>query len=235
MRAPACVSDKTGLFQFPQFLPSASACFSSRIFDAEIEKDRNHLLSSAGISSDRHVSVKQVHGNRVFAVSSAERGSFQEADGLVTGERNLALLIRTADCAPVFLYDPEKPAIGLVHAGWRGVRRGIVGEAVRLLKEKLGSNPARILAGIGPSICAQCYEVGDEFREKFPEKFLTVQQGRLHLDLSGLIRSQLKEEGFREESVFDSSLCTACDTDRFFSARKEGIGTGRLISAIFLK
>lgn len=157
-----------------------------------------------------------------------------EADGLVTRERNLALVIRTADCAPVFFFDSKLPAVGICHAGWRGAKKGIVRRMIERFQKEFGSPSASLWVALGPTICSACYEVGKEFEEHFPGE-IERRQGKYFFDLRGTVRKQLAEAGIREDSISSSHFCTACSVDRFFSARREGNETGRLLSAIVLK
>ena len=157
-----------------------------------------------------------------------------EADGIVTDEKNLALVLRTADCVPVFLFDPDRPAAGLAHAGWRGAHKGIIQKTVQALKDHFGSRPSRFQAALGPAICESCYEVGEEFQNYFPG-FVRRVSGKIFFDLVHFVKHQLVDEGIPESNVTVSGFCTSCSVDRFFSARREGQETGRFLSAVVIK
>lgn len=221
-----------GIYIFPEFSPGALFCFSTRDFEAS--KDLPFFLDAIGIPRNRFCTLEQVHGDRIIHVSSSRASSVPEADGMVTKERGLALVIRTADCLPVFFLDPDTPAVGICHAGWRGAKQGIALRTLETFQRSFQSNPGRLRVALGPSICPACYEVGGEFQEYFPG--FVHRKGTSHfLDLKGAVRQQLTRGGVRPESIQDSSLCTACSSDRFFSARKEGIQTGRFLSSVVLK
>jgi len=230
----ALTSPKTGIHLFPSFLPQALAAFSGREFDAS--KNLGGFLTALGLSSpERFFTVNQVHGDRVVLASSRSAQEIVDGDAVVTGERNLALVIRTADCLPVFLLDPQRRAAGLVHVGWRGAHKGILRRAVNLLAERFGSQPSSLCAGLGPAICKACYEVGREFHNYFPGWVRSEGEDRFFFDLPGCVKGELAKLRVPEDSVVDSGICTACSVDRFFSARREGSRTGRFISVVMLK
>jgi hypothetical protein len=162
---------------------------------------------------------------------------------MVTNVRNVALTVLVADCAVIGLYDPTLRAIGIAHAGWRGTLRGVAGKAVRKMKEAFGSDPADILAAVGPSIGPCCYEVGrdviDGFHEVYPEMeprfFANCKKDRAHLNLWEANRWQLIKAGVREENIELAEMCTSCRTDMFYSHRRERGGTGRFGGLIMLR
>lgn len=193
------------------------------------------FLAVLGHSPVRYSALKQVHGERVLeARPASDPWGEGEGDGLVTDEKNLALTIRTADCAPIFFSDPASGAVGICHAGWRGARCGIVFKLVEKMRRQFKSQPENLTAALGPVICRSCYEVGEEFEGYFPREVLRF-HGKPHLDLKAVLLRQLDEAGLTSDRIFDSNFCTACSTDQFFSARREGKETGRIISAIMVK
>jgi YfiH family protein len=135
--------------------------------DVEENVRRNYAIlgDALGFNPNALVFSRQVHQNGVRVAAGADRrGPFDaipyEADGLVTAEEELPLIIFTADCAPILLHDPVRGAIGAVHAGWRGTVLNIAGDAVRTMRSALGCRPADIRAAIGPCISACCFETG---------------------------------------------------------------------------
>jgi YfiH family protein len=144
-----------------------------------------------------------------------------------------------ADCTPIFLFDPLNHAIGLGHAGWQGTVRDLPGALVQAMKEAFGSDPARLVAGIGPAIGPCCYEVGEpvisQVRAAFDEVdsllldgqngAAKAQGGHRYFDLPEANRRNLARAGVRQIEM--SGLCTACRTDLFFSHRAEKGRTGR--------
>ncbi|MGZ6697705.1 MAG: polyphenol oxidase family protein, partial [Solirubrobacteraceae bacterium] len=158
--------------------------------------------------------VNQVHGTGVV---TADPHAAPDADGLVTAAAHLAPLVLVADCLPVALISPE--AVGVLHAGWRGLHGGILAAGVRALRE-LGAT--RVAAAVGPGIGPCCYEVGDEVRAAFGTSQRT-------LDLPAIAAGQLAAAGVEE--VHDAGLCTHCarrdGEPLFFSHRRDRGVTGR--------
>jgi YfiH family protein len=166
--------------------------------------------------------------------AQAPRGqqALQQADAMITANPQVTLLMRFADCVPVFLYDPGRQAIGLVHAGWLGTARRTVVQAVRAMRDAFGTKPAELLAGLGPSIGPDHYIVGDEVVQAIrqslgplADELLTICQGQVLLDLWLANRRLLEGEGV--DSVEVSGLCTACHLEDWYSHRAEGGKTGR--------
>ena len=221
-----------GIFVFPEFLPHAVASFSSRDFDAS--KDIPSFLQAIGIRPDRFSTLQQIHGDEVHHASLKNNVPIHKADGLMTGDLDLALVIHTADCLPVFFFDPLAPAVGICHAGWKGTQKGIIFRMIECFKRLFDSKPGSMPIALGPCICKNCYEVGPEFKDYFPN-FVHAKDKKYFFDLSGIVKKQLTDNGVRPDLIFDSALCTACSLDQFFSVRKEGVHTGRLISTVVLK
>ena len=113
---------------------------------------------------------------------------------------------RTADCVPVFIYDPVKHVIALAHAGWKGTEQRIAFKTVKDMQKKFGCQPQDLKAVLGPSMCPCCYEVGPEFQEYFP-KDITRRNGKLYVDVSAANRRQLTEAGIPDANIFDCGIC----------------------------
>jgi len=199
--------------------------------DPELVKmNRQRLCESVGV--EEFACGKQVHGTRIERIDRGRSGSgyldpaeaLTATDGLITDHPGVALTVLTADCVPVALADPSEGRLAVVHAGWRGIAGGIVGEALAAF-----DRPSEIIAAIGPAIGPDHYEVGDDVARAVgtacPTGAVTRRVGtRLFLDLSASIAAILEEAGV--ESIARTQLCTACETDRFYSYRRDGI-TGR--------
>ena len=191
------------------------------------------LLDAVRISEA--VSAEQVHGGSVALVGSRRlQGPVAGADALLTDLPGMALLIRTADCLPVFFADPARRAVGLAHAGWRGLAAGLLSRVVAGLRRGCGVRPGALTAALGPGIRACCYEVGQEFEARFGP-YVQAEGGRRTCDLAGAAREQLMRCGVPPDRIIDSGVCTACDTRRWFSLRREGPETGRLVSMIAIR
>src|SRR5690606_30830206 len=139
---------------------------------------------------------------------------------------------------PVLVVDPETPAVGLVHAGWRGTCQGIAARAVEAMAHAFGTRPQSCEAVLGPSIGPCCYEVGPEVAERFAgwaESPVRVRDGRLHLDLWAANRHLLEAAGVPAANSHTAAMCTRCRSDRFVSYRAAGGQTGRMAAVIGLK
>jgi len=181
------------------------------------------------------VAVRQVHGADIWVVDNTDDKSedWPEADGMLTNLPRIALSIRTADCLPIFVYDPHQRCIGLIHAGWKGSRQKIAQQAIRLMQDRYRSRASDIRAYLGPGIRACCYRVGQEFRNCFPDE-IQEREGVNYLDLALVNKHQLAQAGLREQNIGISQVCTCCCKD-FFSFRGEGESTGRHLSLIMLQ
>jgi YfiH family protein len=149
------------------------------------------------------------------------------------------LLLRFADCQPILLYDPEIHALGLIHAGWRGVAQGIARRAVEAMQAAFGSQPEALLAGLGPAIGPCCYTVGQNVASAMGyalpnwDQAMSQQEDGWHLDLSAANAQQLTAAGVGQ--IEQADLCTACHSDLFFSHRAGNGRTGRFAAVAFLK
>ena len=155
------------------------------------------------------VAAEQIHGAGVVKVGQTDAGKvIPQADALITGEADLSLVVRVADCGPVWLHCAKTGVIGLVHSGRKGTELGIVPATVQAMRKEFGAEPAGMLAVLGPCIRPPHYDV----------------------DFVSEILRQLRQVGVGE--IVDSGLCTACDSARFYSYRKEQGKTGRHFAAV---
>jgi YfiH family protein len=177
-----------------------------------VERNRGLLADAAGIDIAAIAMGWQVHGTEVKEWDARPDGQLDKVDGHVTARDDLALLVLVADCLPVALAGGEQ--IAMVHCGWRGLAGGILANAVARFDEA----PA---AAVGPGIGACCYEVGDEVRDHFDERFA---DGRM-LDLRAVADELLRSA--RVDRVEHVDLCTSCREDLFFSHRRDAGVTGR--------
>jgi YfiH family protein len=182
------------------------------------------------------INIVQVHGDKIVVANEDYvngEHAIQEADAIITDQKNVAIAVRTADCIPLFLYDPQNEVIGIVHAGWKGTNRNISGKTVALIKKIWDSDPSKILAAIGPSIRQCCYEVGPEFKTTFPHD-IKERNHKLFLDLVGVNKRQLFQEGFELNNIIEEGGCTCCQA-QWHSFRRDKEKSGRMISLMMLK
>lgn len=178
--------------------------------------------------------MQQEHGEEIHTIENDRRPA--AGDGLLLTEKGAIGVIKTADCLPVILLDPEQPMAAIVHAGWRGTVRRITEKALQRMVA-LGAKRDRIGAIIGPGIGPCCYEVGAEVvaefrRVGFTEDVFAKRGDSTHLDLKKANRQLIEGEGIRE--IHDVELCTACRQDLFFSARRDG-HAGRQVNFVQIK
>lgn len=163
-------------------------------------------------------------------------------DALITSEPGYCLCISTADCVPVLLYDQRNRVVAAVHAGWRGTVNYIVRETLSGMKHLFGTEGEDVLACIGPSISCDSFEIGEEVYEAFQNKGFDMPRISMwnkatrkhHIDLWEANRLQLLACGVSEEQIELSGICTYICHDQFFSARRLGINSGRILSGIML-
>jgi polyphenol oxidase len=203
--------------------------------------------------------LKQIHSDVTCHFGAAPTEPVP-ADASITNHAGLLLGVQTADCVPILLADPKNRAVAAVHAGWRGTLARIAAKTIGQMQMHFGTAPSDLLAAIGPSIGGCCYEVGTEVATQFTSQFADAADWfdelrtgdepnplqwmnmmppghqpppkNVLLDLRKANRAQLLAAGLRDANIFVSELCTACRRDLLFSYRKEGAGTGRMLSAI---
>jgi YfiH family protein len=188
--------------------------------------------------------INQTHSDAVF-VHTAERRASEADEGFdahITDKHSVALGVVTADCVPVLLIDRKKRIVAAVHAGWRGTAQRIVQKTVEKMSDDFGSKPEDMTAGIGPSIGQCCYEVDEKVIEPMEKEFgylnrFSVQkkENKWHLDLQMMNKEQLIETGLMPYNINIVNLCTSCHSDLFYSYRRDGAGTGRMMAVVMIK
>lgn len=181
--------------------------------------------------------VKQVHSAQITTAVDAQLDEWhhsptKEADGIIA-ETNAVIAVQTADCAPVLIACPKTRIVAAIHAGWRGTAKGILRKAVRGMVER-GCSASDMIVAIGPCIQYSCYEVGEEVAKALPESADPVPKrpGKYLLDLANAVEVSLIVEGVPSSRIERIGACTHCATDAFFSYRKEGPDTGRMLAFI---
>jgi purine-nucleoside/S-methyl-5'-thioadenosine phosphorylase / adenosine deaminase len=169
-------------------------------------------------------SLTQIHSARVLRVDGI--GLAGEADALITNATGVPLSIRTADCFPILLADPEPRAVAAVHAGWRGTADEIISRALDMMRSEFGTSPQQIIAAIGPGIGPCCYQIGEEVARRFG---LTAAG---YVDLAAINREQLIRAGVPASQIDTLRHCTRCESELFHSYRRDGDRAGRMISYV---
>ncbi|MGH7567755.1 MAG: polyphenol oxidase family protein [Gemmatimonadales bacterium] len=175
----------------------------------------------------------QIHGTSVTWHPRGCEGwlILDGVDGHATAEQGLLLTVTVADCIPVYLAVPQKRAVALLHAGWRGIAGGVLERGVVLLKQRAFSKASEIVMHCGVGICGSCYEVGSEVAEALTGH-PTAAGGSAWLDLRELLSRQAADLGVTE--ISRSPWCTAHDRERFFSHRASGGRDGRMVAYLGL-
>ena len=192
------------------------------------EISAGELAKALGVTALRE--AKQVHGARVLTVTqdrAAPGEGDEEADALVTHSLGVAIAIKVADCVPIVVASPE--AVGAIHAGWRGLVKGVIGNGVDALNAQMAKS---VRAVIGPCIGVCCFEVGEEVADEIlrvsDSSVVDRSRGvRPHVDLRRAARLRLIESGLADEAIEDIAGCTRCDGARFHSYRRDGANAGR--------
>jgi len=212
-----------------------------RAANESVTENRTRFLATNDMSLDEVVAGELVHGPEVAIVNVGQAGRgalgpdwLPGVDGLVTADRGILLLTTHADCAPIVIYDPVHNVIGQAHAGWRGLRSGIVEQLVLRIRSFNGTGPNQLKAWIGPMVRACCYPVGPEVVTQFPPECHMLVWGKQMLDLTRFIRLELARLGFEPEAVTDSQICTSCSQE-FSSFRREGSDTKAMALVTGLK
>ena len=195
------------------------------------EESRDRVRAALRHDGQLHL-LKQVHG---ATVRRAPWVGTPEGDAALAAEAGLLLGIETADCLPVLIVDPQRKAVAAAHAGWRGTAAAVVPGTIAALTAA-SSRLADLLAILGPCIGPCCYEVGDELRHAFGPAaepfFRPGTRGRPHLDVRAMNAQQLQDAGVSAKRIHSVDHCTACRPDLYFSYRRDGPGTGRMINFV---
>lgn len=211
---------------------------------------RNYELlgNAAGFDALRTVAFSQIHRNGVCVASDRDAGEAfscckREFDAVVSNTPNLPVATYHADCVPIFLLDPKSHAVGVAHAGWRGTAMKTPAAAIREMKKNFGSRPCDILAAIGPSIGACCFEtdrdVPDAMLAAFGEEAIrhisSHGNGKYHVSLPSLNVLTLISSGILEDNITVSDECTCCKNHLYWSHRATGGLRGAMAAVIMLK
>jgi len=174
----------------------------------------------------------QVHSAAIRIVDRG--GLYNETDGILTATPGVLLGVRTADCVPLILHDPVRNVIGAVHCGWRPIVSEIVERSTELMRSGWGTDPADIKAVLGPSIGPCCYAVGMEVAERFHVSAIREWKGAIRADLRQEILERLVACGLKKSRIELFPDCTACNPVLYFSYRRDGVKSGRMMGYIML-
>ena len=206
------------------------AVFSHSSFCANSGQDRQHFARITGLDPSKLIIPQQTHSANVSVIGKA--GGVKNSDGVFSTNTNLVCSIQVADCLPLFFVHGFKPVVGLVHAGWRGLARGIICN----IKNELDQIPCNIFDFnilIGPSIHSCCFEVRDDVIGQIDSKFYRQKDyGSYEVDLQNWAVKQLLEIGGQKEKITIIKECTYCQDGKYHSYRRNGKKAGRMIALI---
>lgn len=213
--------------------------------------NQEQLCKLVGITTEQLIVPYQTHSCNVLIIdkafmqlsSDARHAMLQEKDAVITDVPNLCLCVSTADCVPVLLYDAAHEVVAAVHAGWRGTVGRIVAHTLQVMREQYGTQAADVHAIIGPCISLKAFEVGIEVYDAFEQAGFDMSQiahwhpekEKYHIDLPTANRLQLLADGVPLAQIHDSAICTYTQHEDFFSARRLGIRSGRILNGIVIR
>lgn len=214
-------------------------------------QNRIALADAVGINAKNFVIPSQCHSSNILIATQQHKGrgfyekddAIIDTDAIVTAEKELCLLVFSADCVPILLFDPVNAIIAAAHAGWKGTVNQIVSKVIETMTTNFKTNPADVVAGVGPSIGPCCYNIGEEVitivKEKYGANTTLLQRNtknnKLYFNLWEANVTNLIQSGVQEKNIEVSALCTSCRSDLFFSHRNSGGLTGRFGAGIMLK
>ena len=226
--------------------------YSRKDDPADVLENFTRMADTLGVERDRMVVSYQTHTTNVRRVTREDEGKgvirerdYRNVDGLITDVPGITLVTFYADCVPLYLVDPVHHAIGLSHSGWRGTVRRMGQVTMDAMKEAFGTRPEDVTACIGPSICRDCFEVGEEVAEAFADAFdpkyrdalyrANAKPGKYQLDLWKANEIIFQEAGVPKEQIHTTNICTMCNSDYLFSHRRVGEERGNLAAILSIR
>ncbi len=210
-----------------------------------VEENKRRIALAIGVDEGKMAFSSQTHTTNVAVVAEENLGeSFPETDGMITNVPGICLVTFYADCVPLYFVDTVRKAIGLSHSGWRGTVHKMANVTVRKMQEVFGSNPADLIAAVGPSICQDCYEVDIDVIRQFQENYIRKdweslyyrkENGKFQLNLWRANELNLLESGIKKENMAVTNVCTCCNPEVMFSHRVMGTDRGNLSAFLALK
>ena len=200
-----------------------------------IKRNRESFFRYLLIEENQLACGQQLHTANVRLVCGP--GYFKETDALVTQQKNVFLTVLTADCFPVFLFDPLSFTVSIVHAGWKGTQAGIIENVFYTLKNELKIRVKHLLAAIGPGLQSECFEVREDVSGQFEDRYLSSPAGsrKTYLNLLQVILDKLLAQGVPREQIEYSRECTRCCAEKFYSYRRQGKDSGRMMGVIGIR
>ncbi|MCX6075051.1 MAG: peptidoglycan editing factor PgeF [Campylobacterales bacterium] len=223
-------------------IPYSNANLAFHVGDNAADVKHNHLLLSKKLGYDVEtlVFMSQIHSDRIVVVDETMNFTTPpQCDALITNRPNTPLMVMSADCTPILLYDPRHNAIGAVHAGRAGALNKILPKTLHVMTKEYGTIPDEILVLLGPSIHGCCYEVNETIAKDVIEKgykdALRRAEEKVFLNVNTILLAQIETVGVKQEHIEIIDTCTSCHHETYFSYRADAQHTGRIAGVIVLK
>lgn len=216
-----------------------------------IAENRNRLIAMLDIEEDYLMTPYQTHEDKILVIDNSffNKSDLEQTqmlhgiDSVITNQYGVCIAVTTADCVPILIFDPKKKILAAVHAGWRGTLVKLPEKTIFEMQRQFGCESRDLVVGIGPFISQKYFEVGEEIIESFSEagfamdtiRYSNNETGKSHLDLGLANKHLLLEVGIPDENIEINDYCTYRDSHLFFSARRQGIKSGRMLTGGFIK
>ncbi|MBT8380427.1 MAG: peptidoglycan editing factor PgeF [Ignavibacteria bacterium] len=198
-----------------------------------VKKNRQAFFNIIGLDESTVSSQKQVHGDKV---STTNKASYcDESDGLITTKPDLGLIISSADCPAIFIYDKKIKLVAAIHSGWRGTAKKILAKTLFKLSNDFNSQSKDLICYIGPSISQSNYEIGDDVADNFNNDFILAKNDKYFLDLKSANYKILLDAGVKKTNIQVSKLCSYEYSNLLHSYRRSGEKSGRAIGVIYMR
>ncbi|MGA2668748.1 MAG: peptidoglycan editing factor PgeF [Ignavibacteria bacterium] len=225
------VSTKLGGNTLPPFFNNMS--FKVGDDEERVRTNRNKFFSSLGIEQSNLAIPQQIHSDNVMIINTP--GYYENTDALITSEKNVFLIISTADCYSILIYDKEREIVSAVHSGWRGTHKKILSKTANVLLNEIGCRKKDLGFFIGPGICRDHFDVGEDVAEMFDKKFINRKNEKYFIDFKEHILNQLHEIGISHSQIDVSPYCTYEEKDYLHSYRRDRTNSGRMFSVIGMR
>ncbi|NOX58601.1 MAG: peptidoglycan editing factor PgeF [Planctomycetes bacterium] len=200
---------------------------------ANTTERRARACEAVGSSIDQLTCAKQAHGANITVVQSNKpHGPLCDTDGFVTGDAGVVLMVFTADCPSILVFDPKRRVIGTAHSGWKGTCQNVVGSMLSVMTQEFKTDAADALAVIGPCASSGCYEIREDVASQVraatadTDSVIRKDGAKIYLDLPKMIAQQLESAGLSQHRIALPSQCTICN-EQFYSYRRQGRNAGQ--------
>lgn len=218
-----------------------SAIYTKKNYGNIKEISREKIIKDFSLKGKCLISGFQTHSDNIVIVEDLEKVYFEDTDGFITNRKDVVILTKYADCLPIYFFDKEKEVIGTVHSGWQGSYKEIGKKAVKLMRKRYACNLENIRVAFGVGISQKNYEVGEEFLQKFREKFskdlieksFRRENGKIYFDNQEFVYRNILECGILKENIITNNLCTY--NGEFHSYRRDKEKSGRNGAFIYFK